>query len=73
MECYEGVTMTIKTFRGLLADGDVQEINLRTNTGKIGYKIKRFDIITQLPGTTSYESIVKIYTIPQTSATAISP
>lgn len=70
MECYEGATMTVKTFRGLLADGATQEINLKTNTGKIGYRIVKFQIIPNQPGTESTEAVVKIYKVPQTAATA---
>ena len=36
--------MTIKTFRGLLADNTQVKINLRTNDGQTGYKIVKFQI-----------------------------
>ena len=50
----------IKTFRGLLADGGVDKIRLSTKKGKIGYRIKRLDVIQEKPGTQNAESIVTI-------------
>ena len=35
----------IKTFRGILGDGDQAKIRLSTKNGKIGYRITRLDII----------------------------
>jgi len=66
MECYEGATM-IKTFRGLIADGAQDTIVLHTNDGSTGYRIVKFQIITQLPGATQVEHIVKIYKVAQTA------
>ena len=57
--------MTIKTFRGLLADGAQQEINLRTNTGKIAYRIHKFELMVKGPGQANSEHTVKIFTLPQ--------
>lgn len=59
----------IKTFRGLIADGAQDTIALHTNDGSTGYRIVKFDIITELPGTTTYESIVKVFTIEQAAVT----
>jgi len=50
-----------KTFRGLLADGDVQQIRLSTNNGLTGYKINKLQTIQNDPGTTT-EHVVKIFT-----------
>jgi len=69
MECYEGATM-IKTFRGLIADGDQDTIALHTNDGSIGYRIVKFEIMPENPGTTDFEHVVKIYKISQTAFTA---
>ena len=58
--------MTIKTFRGLLADGAQEEIHLRTKTGKIGYRIVKFQVIP-IDGNTAYEGIVQVFKIEQTT------
>jgi len=60
--------MKIKTFRGKLADGDQQEINLRTIDGKIGYRIVKFSLMCKQPGAGNQESVVKIYKVKQTAA-----
>jgi len=55
--------MPIKSFRGLLADGQELRIRLGTIRGQIGYRIKKFKIITHLPGAGSdYASVVKLRT-----------
>jgi len=51
----------IKTFRGLLASGGQDRIRLSTIKGKVGYRIVKLQVIAKVPGTTSHESIVKIY------------
>ena len=66
MECYEGATM-IKTFRGLMAHGDQDTIVLHSNDGSTGYRIKKFELIGEKPATTSQESVVKIYSISQST------
>ena len=58
----------IKTYRGLLVDGAIQKINLKTNTGKMGYKIKKIELLPNDP-TADNEAVVKLFTIPQSSAT----
>jgi len=61
----------IKTFRGLIADGAQDTINLHTNDGKTGYRIVKFQAIgADIFGTSSSELILKIYSISQTSVTA---
>lgn len=62
--------MPIKSFRGKLADGAIDSISLHTNTGSTGYKIVKFQLFSPDPGATTQESVVKIYKIPQTTATA---
>ena len=57
--------MTIKTFRGLLADDGQQVISLRTNDGATGYRIVKFQIMGRLPAGANQESIVKIYKVIQ--------
>ena len=58
----------IKTFRGLLADGDIETIRLSTNKGLIGYKILKFELFPQVPGEANAESVVKVFTIEPDSA-----
>jgi len=62
--------MTIKTFRGLITSGTQDIIRLRTNDGKIGYQIKKLQVITNAPTTVSAEAVIKIYSVPQTTITA---
>jgi len=59
----------IKSFRGLLADGEQETIRLSTNNGMIGYKIKKFEIIPEkLYVSGSAEHIIKIYSVEQLDA-----
>ncbi len=62
--------MTIKSFRGLIADGSIDIIKLSTNTGSTGYKITKFQLMPNKPGQEVQESVVSIYKIPQTTASA---
>jgi len=55
----------IKTFRGLLADGGQDRIRLSTIKGKVGYKIVKLNLMPNLPGDGTQESLVKIYTDEQ--------
>ena len=59
----------IKTFRGLLADGEEDKIRLSTKQGKIGYKIVKFDLISDQPTKVLAESVVKIFKVTQSSIT----
>jgi len=66
MECYEGATM-IKTFRGLIADGDQDTILLHTTDGSMGYRIVKFEILPFTPGDINQDSCVQIWTQQQTT------
>jgi hypothetical protein len=57
----------IKTFRGILTDGGKAKIRLSTKKGKVGYTIVKFEGMPYSPGTVSQESVLKIYSITQTS------
>ena len=57
----------IKTFRGLLADGGQDTIRLSTNNGLTGYRIVKFEIMTNKPGATAYEHVMKIWKTKQTT------
>jgi hypothetical protein len=62
--------MPIKTFRGLMVDNAIDTVSLHTRDGSIGYRIKKFSLIPGTPGASSLESVVKIYTVPQTTASS---
>tara|TARA_R100000808_G_scaffold12105_1_gene30493 strand:+ start:58 stop:498 length:441 start_codon:yes stop_codon:yes gene_type:complete len=50
----------------MLADGTQDTISLHTNNGATGYKIKKFQVIQNTPGTgQSVEACMKIYKVPQ--------
>ena len=56
----------IKTFRGILADGQQNKIRLSTKKGKIGYSIKKFQIMSKTPyDQNAAEHITKVYKITQ--------
>lgn len=59
--------MVVKSFRGQLADGAEDRIRLQTISGKVGYRIVKFQLMTEKPGTTDYEQIVKIFRTSQSS------
>jgi len=60
----------IKTFRGLLADGGQDRIRLSTIKGKVGYMLTKFEVVGVAPGTSSYETVLKIYKNNQTTIDA---
>lgn len=62
--------MPIKTFRGLLANNAIEIVPLHTSDGSIGYRIIKLELIAQSPGAVHNENVVKIYSTPQTTATA---
>ena len=59
----------IKTFRGLLDDQGQARVRLSTKKGKIGYRIVKFQILPNAPGTIPFESVVKVFKVKQTSIT----
>jgi len=59
--------MTIKTFRGLIADGAEDVVLIHTNDGSIGYRIVKFQVMQDEPGQESAEHTVKIYKTSQTT------
>ena len=60
--------MTIKTFRGLIADGDTDTISLHTNDGSVGYRVVKFQIIPNDPGV-NIDAVVKIWKVTPGAAT----
>jgi hypothetical protein len=63
--------MTIKTFRGLLGDGQQERIRLQTLDGKKGYRIKKFELMLWKPGIVIQESVVEIHSILPPAPTGI--
>ena len=68
--------MVVKTFRGLLADGGQDRIRLSTIKGKVGYEIRKFQIMgnVTVSTTATVDHVVKIYsneesTVPTSGAT----
>ena len=57
--------MKIKSFRGKIEDNGTDTVTLHTNTGSTGYKIKKFQLFPSDAGTQRQESVVKIFTVPQ--------
>tara|TARA_Y100000004_G_scaffold83208_1_gene93446 strand:+ start:182 stop:628 length:447 start_codon:yes stop_codon:yes gene_type:complete len=60
--------MPTKSFRGKIKDTGIDTISLHTKDGSIGYRIKKLEIIDTAPGTGDVELVLKIYTVPQTTA-----
>ena len=60
----------IKSFRGKIADDGIDTISLHTNNGSTGYRITKLQIMPETPGTVNSEQMIKIYSVPQTTATA---
>ena len=54
------------SFRGALPIGEQDRIRLKTNNGKVGYKITKFQVITTTPGGGSTEMIGQIFKTDQT-------
>ena len=61
--------MIIKSFRGKLAHNTKETIVLHTNSGKIGYRIVKFDLMQTDPSEQP-ENTLKIYSVPQTTIDA---
>jgi hypothetical protein len=61
----------IKTFRGLLDDGEQDKIRLSTKKGKIGYRIVKFEMLPYSPGIQAQESVMKVFKVEQGSVTNI--
>jgi hypothetical protein len=60
--------MTTKTFRGQLADGDIERIRLGTNNGLTGYKIKKFELFPAQQDSAK-DSLVCLHSVKPDSAT----
>jgi len=51
-----------KTFKGKIADNEIQTIRLATNNGLTGYKIVKLQLMPVDPISTNQESVVQIFT-----------
>jgi hypothetical protein len=62
----------IKSFRGKLAPAQIKRIKLGTIRGEIGYTIKKFQLISTVPGESgkSVEYVGKLYSIEPPTADA---
>jgi len=60
----------IKTFRGLLADGGQDQIYLAGGDSTKGYRIAKFQALSNYPRGASPECVLKIYKVSQTTAGA---
>jgi len=61
----------VHSFRGLLADGGEDEINLERQNLNMAYRIIKFEIIPNNPGTQTNESVVQVFRETQSSASAV--
>jgi len=66
---YKG-TGQMHSFRGLLANDGQAKIRIEGATGEIAWRITKFQILTNNPGTQDFETIMKIYREEQDSVTA---
>ena len=57
-----------KSFRGLITDGEQQEIRLSTNNGLTGYKIVKFQVLPTNTTSGTNEAMVSIWKSAQDSA-----
>jgi len=62
--------MVVKTFRGLIADLAQDRIRLSTIKGKVGYRIRKLQIISEKPGVTTVMHVIKVYKDKQTTIDA---
>tara|TARA_R100001594_G_scaffold76520_1_gene111140 strand:+ start:57 stop:521 length:465 start_codon:yes stop_codon:yes gene_type:complete len=63
--------MSIKSFRGNLKDGEIQELNLRTNNGKTGYRIVKLELFPAKFGYFDQKSTVTISTTEPAAASSL--
>tara|TARA_Y100001972_G_C7454962_1_gene232578 strand:+ start:97 stop:546 length:450 start_codon:yes stop_codon:yes gene_type:complete len=59
----------IISYKGNLPIGEQDRIRLKTNNGKTGYKIVKFQIVPEAIFTTDYETVCQIFNKDQTGST----
>jgi len=57
----------VHSFRGLLGDGGEDEINLERSNANLAYRIVKFVVFPNLPGTQDYESTLQVWRESQDS------
>ena len=60
----------ILSYKGLLTDGGQDTILLSTKKGEVGYRIKKFNIISTTPGASADESVIQIWKESQAAASS---
>ena len=58
----------IITYKGKLAMGTQERLRLSTNDGLTGYRINKFEIMSNTPGVGTSDFVAKIYTTDQTGS-----
>jgi len=61
----------IISYRGLLASDGQDTIPLGTIRGEIGYRVVKFQVFPKNFGTASYEAVMQIWKVPQTTPTNV--
>jgi len=61
----------IISYRGLLASDGQDTIPIQTIRGLIGYRIVKFQVFPKNFGTASYEAVMQIWKVPQTTPTNV--
>ena len=56
------------SYKGTLSIGTQDKITLKTNRGKVGYKITKFQLMPTKPGTTTHEYVGQIFSKDQTGS-----
>ena len=59
---------TTISYRGTIPVGEQERIRLKTNNGKIGYKITKFQIMSTTPGASAYEYVAQVFATDQTGS-----
>lgn len=62
--------MPIKSFRGILGDGEKEVIRLSTQDGMTGYKIVKLQIMPKEPMAANAEMVMKVFSVDPPSTTA---
>tara|TARA_Y100000401_G_C8231691_1_gene178431 strand:- start:109 stop:558 length:450 start_codon:yes stop_codon:yes gene_type:complete len=60
--------MSIVTYRGVIPIGEQEKLHLSTNDGLTGYKIKKFQVLNQSPGTIDSQTVAKIFLTDQSGS-----
>lgn len=60
----------ILSVRGKLAHDSIRQVSLQTNDGLTGYRFRKIEAMPFEPSGVSGTNIIKVYSIPQTTATA---